>query len=64
MTIPDEPTPIEPEPEPIPDVPGGVGPSDRSQSEIDADLEASFPSSDPPSGWAGSRHITAGRALV
>ena len=55
MTIPD-PTPIEPEPEPLdPDVPGGpTGPIDQSESEIDAGIEATFPSSDPPSTWVGS----------
>jgi hypothetical protein len=55
MTIPD-PTPIEPEPEPLdPDVTGGpTGPIDQSESEIDAGIEATFPSSDPPSTWAGS----------
>jgi hypothetical protein len=44
MTIPEDPTPIDPEPEPIPDAPGGPGPSDRSEFEIDGGLEATFPS--------------------
>ena len=45
MTDPAEPTPLEPEatsrPDPLID------------AEIDAEDEASFPSSDPPSSWAG-----------
>ena len=44
MTIPD-PTPIEPEPEPLdPDVTGGpTGPIDQSESEIDAGHRSNLP---------------------
>ena len=61
MTIPQvpEPIPIEPEPQPLePGVPGRPpDPVDRIEAdideELDTELEASFPSSDPPSSWAG-----------
>jgi len=56
VTIPPvpDPVPIEPEPAPLsPDEPGRPpDPIDR-EAEIDEELEESFPSSDPPSSWAG-----------
>ena len=56
MTIPEEPTPVEPpEPEPAEPVPGRSPASiDQSESQIAEALEEAFPSSDPPSTWAGS----------
>ena len=52
-----DPTPIEPEPVPLdPDVPGRPpDPIDADQAEetVDGESADSFPSSDPPSHWAG-----------
>jgi hypothetical protein len=54
VTIP-EPTPIELEPENVgPEVPGdSTDLIDRRESNLDGELEDTFPASDPSSTWAG-----------